>query len=819
MVFEFSAERQALRESVRAFARQVSPEPEVRRMMALPDGYDRAVWGRMAGELGLPGIAVPQRHGGAGGGLVEAAIVCEETGRFLLPGPLLSTLLAAAAIARAGDDQVAGAWLPRIAAGDTIATLAVAEAGGRWDAGGVRCTATPAPGASGGWRLDGLKRYVPDAHVAGLIVTMARAPDGVALFAVDGRAGGVAVGRLTGFDLTRRLCDVTLDAADAVPLARPGSRAADEVLDLVRVLVAAEQVGTAQAALDMAVGYARDRVQFGRAIGSFQAVKHMCADALLDVESARSAAYYAAWAADRGSDDLAVAAPLAKAFCADALLAAASLNMQVHGGLCFTWEHPAHLYFRRAKAGAQLWGDSQQHRELLVTRLGGRPRAMTGRADRSGPRAEAEAGAETGTETGTETDAGTGAGAGQVRAEVRAWLADNWRPDRPRQAWRVALVESGWAAPAWPREWFGRGLAPALRSVVDDEFGRAGAEGGGQDVMNLYANVILAHGTDEQKRAFVRPLALEEHRGCLLYSEPGAGSDLAAVQTRADRDGEDWVITGQKVWTSGARQATHGLLVARCDWDVPKHQGLVFFWFPMRQAGVDIRPIRQVTGGAEFNEVFLDGARVPDANRLGEPGAGWRVLLTALGFERLIMGAEPPRDPAGRRTPAEVAADRQSPWTRQVGGADYFELARSTGKDTDPVIRQEIARLYTLEQVNNWNAMRATSQSGPGAASPLASLGKLAMSRILHTGVALTTRLLGAESLLDGESSPAAGEVNRSAFAAYVTSVGGGTDQIQRNIIGERLLGLPKEPEVDRDVPFRDVRKAQAIRRLSGPRA
>ncbi len=727
MVFEFSAEQGALRESVRAFARAVSPEPEVRRAMALPDGYDRAVWTRLAGELGLPGIAVPERYGGAGAGLVEAAIVCEETGRFLLPGPLLSTLLAAAAIVHVADESVAGSLLPGISAGETIATLAVAEAGGSWDAGGVRCTATQVAG--GGWRLDGRKRYVPDARAADVIVTAALTPDGVGLFAVDRYAEGVTVEPLTAFDLTRRLCDVTLDAAAAVPLAYPDARPVDEVLDLVRVLVAAEQVGTAQAALDMAVGYARERVQFGRAIGSFQAIKHMCADVLVDVESARSAAYFAAWSAASDPGDLAVAAPLARAFCADTLLAAAALNMQVHGGLCFTWEHPAHLFFRRAKAGALLWGDAQQHRELLMTRLGGRP---------------------------------------------RAWAA---------------------AAPAAP--------------AIDPQASVA---------MNLYANVILAHGTDDQKRRFVQPLALGEHHGCLLYSEPGAGSDLAAVQTRADRDGDDWVITGQKVWTSGAAQATHGLLVARSDWDVPKHQGLTFFWFPMRQPGVDVRPIRQVTGGADFNEVFLDGARVPDANRLGEPGGGWRVLLTALGFERLIMGADLPLGAAGdqrARTPAEITAARQSPWTRQVGGADYFALARITGRDTDPVIRQEIARLYTLEQVNAWNAMRATSQSGPGAASPLASLGKLAFSRIVHTGVALTTRLLGAEALLDGDSSPAAAEVNRSAFAAYVTSVGGGTDQIQRNIIGERLLGLPKEPETDRDVPFRDVRKAQAVRRLS----
>jgi alkylation response protein AidB-like acyl-CoA dehydrogenase len=369
VVFGFNAEHLALREAVRAFAQATSPESEVRRVIALPEGYDRAVWARMAGELGLPGIAVPEQHGGAGAGFVEVAIVLEETGRLLLPGPLLSTLLATAAIVHGADDQTASVLLPGIADGRTLATLALAEADGSWDSAGIRCEAIP---DADGWRLTGRKRFVPDAHVADVLVTAARTAAGVALFAVDPRADGVAVRPLTAFDVTRRLCDVTLDRSAAVPLAAPGagSRTVEDVLDLVRVLVAAEQVGTAQGALDMAVGYARERVQFGRAIGSFQAIKHMCADMLLDVESARSAAYYAAWAAADGSPELATAAPLAKAFCADTLLAAASLNMQVHGGICFTWEHPAHLYFRRAKAGTQLWGDSQASRELLVTRLG-----------------------------------------------------------------------------------------------------------------------------------------------------------------------------------------------------------------------------------------------------------------------------------------------------------------------------------------------------------------------------------------------------------------------------------------------------------------
>ena len=405
----------------------------------------------------------------------------------------------------------------------------------------------------------------------------------------------------------------------------------------------------------------------------------------------------------------------------------------------------------------------------------------------------------------------------QVHADVSRWLADNWHPGRPVQEWQAALLESGWAAPTWPVEWFGRGLTPEMGGVVAAEFRRVGASGGGQD-SSLYANVILAHGTDEQKLRFVRPLVLGEHKGCLLYSEPGAGSDLAAVQTRAERDADRWVVNGQKVWTSNAQEATHGLLVARSDWDQPKHRGITFFWLPMRQGGVEVRPIRQVTGGAEFNEVFLTDAVVPDDHRLGAVHGGWRVLQTALGFERRIMGGggRPPTgaELGGKSGAAAVKADRESPWTRQIGGADYVELARTTGKNTDPVARQEIARLYTLEQVNEWNSLRARAEAGADAASPLASLTKLAMSRIVHTGVRVTTALLGAESLLDGDSSPAAAEVNRSAFAAYVTSIGGGTDQVQRNIIGERILGLPKEPEIDKNVPFREVRKAQATGRF-----
>jgi alkylation response protein AidB-like acyl-CoA dehydrogenase len=404
-----------------------------------------------------------------------------------------------------------------------------------------------------------------------------------------------------------------------------------------------------------------------------------------------------------------------------------------------------------------------------------------------------------------------------IRADVRAFLADNWNAESPRPDWRDLLIDSGWSAPTWPRDCLGRGLPVRARAIVNEEFAAVGATGTGQDAFHLWANVIVSLCSEERRARFLRPLLTGANRGCLLYSEPGAGSDLAGLQTRAEREGDDWVVSGQKVWTSGAFTSTHGLLIARTDWDVPKHRGLTFFWLPMENNGVEVRPIKQVTGGAEFNEVFIDNARVPDDHRLSEVGAGWGALQVALGHERRVMGAAmgaigaaSSARPARTLSPEERKARRESAMPGRPGGADYIELARSTGNNADPAMRQRVAELYTLERVNQWTSQRARADKD--AASSLASFGKLAMSRILHSGAQLTSDLLGTEAVLEGEDFEVAAEINRSAFAAFFNSIGGGTDQIQRNIIGERLLGLPKEPELDRDVPFRDVRKAEPNR-------
>ena len=268
------------------------------------------------------------------------------------------------------------------------------------------------------------------------------------------------------------------------------------------------------------------------------------------------------------------------------------------------------------------------------------------------------------------------------------------------------------------------------------------------------------------------------------------------------RDGDEWVVDGQKVWTSGAHGADYGMLIARTDWDQPKHRGITFFWFPMRQEGVEVRPLRQITGDTRFNEVFITGARVPDSHRLGELNQGWWVLQTALAYERAVMGASQRRGyGAGGAT---AAAHGRIP----VPDLSLVELARSVGRAGDPRVRQDLARLRCMRTVNEWNGARAKAVADAGGSSPLASLGKLAMSRILHFAGHLQGELLGAEATLDGDDHPRARDANYSQLNAYFTSLGGGTDQIQRNIIGERILGLPREPEVDRGVPFREVTRA-----------
>src|ERR1700735_5493309 len=366
----FSDEQEELRTAVRRFLAEKSPESEVRRLMDTTDGYDPAVWSQMADQLGLQSLTIPEEFGGSGFTYVELLVVLEEMGAALLCAPFFSSVvLAAHALLTSGDDEAKKSYLPGIASGETIATLAITEDNGKWDFGGIELAATK---KGDGWVLDGHKMFVIDGHVANLIIVAARTAAGVTLFAVAGDAAGLTRTALPTMDQTRKQARLEFSGTPATLIGTDGGAEAglSKTLDLAAVALAAEQVGGAQRVLDSSVEYAKTRIQFGRPIGSFQAIKHKCADMLLEVESAKSAAYYAAWAAAEDSDELPVVASLAKAYCSEAYFPSAAENIQIHGGIGFTWEHPAHLYFKRAKSSELLLGDPSYHRELLAQRIG-----------------------------------------------------------------------------------------------------------------------------------------------------------------------------------------------------------------------------------------------------------------------------------------------------------------------------------------------------------------------------------------------------------------------------------------------------------------
>jgi alkylation response protein AidB-like acyl-CoA dehydrogenase len=364
----FSEDQLQLRASVRRFLNQYSSEADVRRLMDTDEGFDPSLWSRMANELGLQGLVIPEEHGGSGASWVELGIVLEEMGRSLLCAPFFSTVVLAATTVLESGDARAMRELSGIADGSTIATLALTEESGLWEEHGIEL---PASKREGGYVLNGRKSYVLDGLVAHLFIVPARTPEGVTLFLVRGDAPGLTRHPLKSLDLTRKLAaiDFTDVPAEVLGTAGKGWGVLERALDLAAVGLAAEQVGVAQAALDMAVEYAKVRIQFGRAIGSFQAIKHKCVDVLLDVESARSAAYYALEAASQRTEELPAAASLAKAFCSDASVLATHENIQIHGGIGFTWELAAHLYYKRAKSMELYLGDPIYHRERLIRHI------------------------------------------------------------------------------------------------------------------------------------------------------------------------------------------------------------------------------------------------------------------------------------------------------------------------------------------------------------------------------------------------------------------------------------------------------------------
>lgn len=404
----------------------------------------------------------------------------------------------------------------------------------------------------------------------------------------------------------------------------------------------------------------------------------------------------------------------------------------------------------------------------------------------------------------------------EIREQVRAWLGAAWDPDLSLIEWRSRLAEAGWARPAWPREWFGRGLPSWADAVVAEELVAVRAPGVPEGVgMLLAAPTILEHSSDTVRQRFLGPTVTGEITWCQLFSEPGAGSDLAGLTTNAVLDGEQWVITGQKVWNTSAHHADYGLLLARSGWDAPKHRGITCFALPMNQSGVEVRPLRQMNGHTSFNEVFLDDAHVPVENVIGEVGGGWTVALTTLSHERRLAGhhARVPSPPHPGRAVREVQAEHAMAsqpytWYPQRGGrVDLLvEHARKVGRADDPVVRQEIARTLSMDNVSKWTAARAHAARKVGRPpGPEGSIGKLASSNIARAAAHTHALIAGAAGTLAYSGDALADTIAEILVSVPAISIAGGTDEVQHNIVGERILGLPREPDVSKNQPFRDV--------------
>ena len=409
--------------------------------------------------------------------------------------------------------------------------------------------------------------------------------------------------------------------------------------------------------------------------------------------------------------------------------------------------------------------------------------------------------------------AGRDGDAADVRAELGAWLDANWDSDRSLLEWRALLADAGWARPSWPPRWGGRGLGAWSTDVVDDVLRSRGVVGVPEGVgMLLAAPTILEHGDDAVRERFLRRTVTGELTWCQLFSEPGAGSDLASLAAHATRDEDAWTVRGQKVWTTSAAHADVGLLLARTDPDAPKHAGITCFVLPMRQEGVEVRPLRQMNGHASFNEVFLDDAVVPAHHVVGELHGGWTVARTTLAHERrmaILSRGAPLHLVADGRAVREAIEEHERVaepyrWYPQRAGRVDLVIPRAVaaGRSREPLVRDEVVRLHSLARAAQLTAERATAARAagrpPGAEG---SIGKLASSAIARAAARAHTTIGGASAMLTGPDSPADGVIAEVLVSVPAVSIAGGTDEIQHNILGERVLGLPREPSMQREAP------------------
>jgi 3-oxochol-4-en-24-oyl-CoA dehydrogenase len=710
-------EQLAARELVRSWASGSGAIQAVRAIeQGDPDAW-RAPYAELA-RLGLFGVAVPEELGGAGGSVEDLCAMLDEAAAGLVPGPVATTALATLVVT---DEAV----LEVLASGERTAGVA------------LRSTIT-----LDGSSASGTAEFVLGGLADGLLLLPVRGQErsdsGIDAEAqwvlVDAIADGVTVEPLSATDFSRPLARVELVSAPVTVL----SVGAQRMVDLTAAVLAAECSGLAGWMLDTATEYAKVREQFGKPIGSFQAVKHMCAEMLLRSQQSSVAAMDAASAAASfGSDadeaQLSIAASVAAAIGIEAAKVNARDCIQVLGGIGITWEHDAHLYMRRAYAIAQFLGG----KSLWLRRCA--------QLSRDGARRQLYVDV-----TGGE----------DIRGEIAATVADI--AALPQEKRQVALAETGLMAPHWPKP-YGRDASPAEQLVIDQELEASGVTRPDISIGWWAAPTILGHGTQEQIEKFIPATLNGDVYWCQLFSEPGAGSDLAALRTKAVRADGGWKLTGQKVWTSNAHRADWGICLARTNPDVPKHKGITYFLVDMRSPGIDIRPLREITGEALFNEVFFDDLFVPDEMVVGPVDGGWPLARTTLANERVAIATGGALD-RGMEHLLEVVGDG----------------------DIDPAEADRLGVLIVAAQVgallDQLIAKMAVGGHDPGAPSSVRKL----------IGVRYRQNL--AEAIMD--SHDGAGIVDSPDVRYFLNtrclSIAGGTEQILLNLAGERLLGLPR---------------------------
>jgi alkylation response protein AidB-like acyl-CoA dehydrogenase len=724
MSIALTEEQQALAESVAGFtARHVSPESTRAEFEDLAAGMWPAVWRHLV-EQGILAMHLPAEHGGDDAGVVELAVVLEETGRGLMPGPLLPTLLTSLVVSRHGGRDLCARVLPRFVNGSTGACATTA-------------TGLTAVRRRDGWEVTGTTEPILGALSGEHLVLGAHAPEGTVWFVLEPEErDAVKVARRSGVDLTRDIGCLTAEGL-LVPFDRVLSVDGTELRSLAAVLFCAEAAGIARWCHESGLAYVKVREQFGRPVGSFQAIKHKCAKMFIQSQLMAAAAWDAACSVGQDREQLAFVAASAAVTCLGGIAELGLDTVTLFGGIGYTWEHDVHLYWRRAMSLAGLLGPAHEWQESAgrLARVTERTRTIDLSHEPPGLR---------------DRVAGVLAGVAAAAAGER----------------RRMLADAGLVSPHYP-EPYGLAADPTGQVVISQEYERAGLVQPSTVIGEWALPTIIAHGTEEQRGRFVLPTLRGEIVWCQLFSEPGAGSDLASLKTRAERTDGGWVLNGQKVWTSSAHEADWGICLARTDPEAPKHKGLSYFLVDMRSPGVEVRPLREANGGYLFNEVFFDDVIVPDACLVGSPGDGWRLARTTLGNERVSMGGgmSGPRDNPAR--------------TAEALGADGPAVVRDIGALA--------AKVNAFEALSQRAFLRQLSGLQPGAeSSVLKVVSSWNTSEIRRTALGWAG---AGSSVLTGGANDAA----QALLSVPPLLIGGGTTEIQLNVIAEQVLRLPRE--------------------------